>query len=282
MDSKPVWHNPGWITAIVALVSAFLTLPEVIGSYVSKQQDIELAKQTTEAARLGNLESKQEQEFRIVQNTLAQQGTERVFVLRYLAHTLDDENAKRWAEKEVTRLDDLAVRQEELDKAKHEFESKRREVEKQQDGNTAKAELLLKELNELQRDLDKKNAEINQIQSQAGIRDTAPQSTVFVIQKKENYEGEGNAVAIDFGGYGSICYFNDSGFCLRSEPIKPPNAFDIAEFSDIDTDVDMVGSISVYDSSNHDQKVVYQCSILLLGQEEKYRCVRDVKIDVKS
>lgn len=40
--------------------------------------------------------------------TLAQQGTERVFVLRYLAATLDDEKAQQWASEEVVRLDQLA------------------------------------------------------------------------------------------------------------------------------------------------------------------------------
>lgn len=97
----PIWHNPAWVTAIVGVVSAFLTIPEVVSDYLTREQDIE-------QQRLLNANSKLEQEFSVVNTTLAQQGTERIFVLRYLARTLDDEDARSWAEEEVKRLDRIA------------------------------------------------------------------------------------------------------------------------------------------------------------------------------
>lgn len=279
MDSKPIWHNPGWITAIVGLVSAFLTLPDVVGSYLTKQQDIELAKQETEAARLGNLDSKQDQEFKVIQNTLAQQGPERVFVLRYLAHTLDDQNARLWAEKEVSRLDDLSARQEELDKAKQSLDLKRQELEKQQDSNSERTEQLRQELIGLEKILDEQNAEIIQIQSQAGIKGTQVSSTVFVVHKKVDHESEVNTVAINFGGYGALCNFNEDDLCLRTLAISPPNTFDVIDLAEESSDLGFIDGVTVYDSNIFDSQVPYQCSLLLLGDIQKFRCVRDSQMD---
>ena len=42
----PIWHSPAWITAIVALVSVFFTVPEVLGNYLSTEQATEAARQT--------------------------------------------------------------------------------------------------------------------------------------------------------------------------------------------------------------------------------------------
>ena len=55
-SSEPVWKRPAWITAMVGLVSVFFTVPEIVGNYLTKQQEISLAKEQTEAIRLENLE----------------------------------------------------------------------------------------------------------------------------------------------------------------------------------------------------------------------------------
>lgn len=57
-EPEAVWKRPGWITAIVGLITALLTVPDVVGTYLSKQQDIELAKENTEAVRILNSKSK--------------------------------------------------------------------------------------------------------------------------------------------------------------------------------------------------------------------------------
>ena len=165
----PIWHSPAWIAAIVGLVSVFFTVPDLIGSYLSKRQDIELAKQETEAARLGNINSKQEQEFQIVNNTLANQGTERVFVLRYLAATLDDENARSWASAEVQRLDDLAARQEKVEEARRELEKKEIELKSQTDQSGANFTALTRELEMLRTQLSSEQSKVAELRQNAGI-----------------------------------------------------------------------------------------------------------------
>ena len=103
-NSEPLWKRPAWITAMVGVISIFFTVPEIIGDYLTKQQDIELAKEKTKSVELQNKETKQDQEFKIINSTLAQLDTERVFLLRYLAATLDDPEAREWAKVEVERL----------------------------------------------------------------------------------------------------------------------------------------------------------------------------------
>lgn len=111
--SEPIWRSPGWVTALVGLITAILTIPEIVGNYYTKQQEAN--------------ESKQDSEFRIVSNTLSQQGTERIFVLRYLAATLDDKDAKEWAKGEVHRLEVVATVQEDVLKGKAEINKKKQE-----------------------------------------------------------------------------------------------------------------------------------------------------------
>ena len=110
----PIWTKPAWITAIVGLISVFLTVPGVFGEYLAKRQDLELAKVKIMAEQIRNKESQQEIEFKIVHNTLAQQGPERIFLLRFLASTVDDPDTKKWAATEVKRLDDFAETKENL------------------------------------------------------------------------------------------------------------------------------------------------------------------------
>ncbi|NNE84770.1 MAG: hypothetical protein HKN28_12460 [Alphaproteobacteria bacterium] len=44
------------------VLAAFLTIPDVVGDYFSKQQDIKIAEQQVEAAKLSNADLKQAQE----------------------------------------------------------------------------------------------------------------------------------------------------------------------------------------------------------------------------
>ena len=92
--SEPVWTRPAWLTAVAVIVTALITIPEQGGIYLDKQQTIASKKQI--------------QEIGLVSRVLNEKGTERVFVLRYLSQTIDDEDAKRWASSEVARLDKLS------------------------------------------------------------------------------------------------------------------------------------------------------------------------------
>ena len=96
-EKRPIWHSPPWITAIVGLVGTFLTVPDIVGNYFQQKQEIEILETKNQGAR-------QEQELGLVKATLAQQGTERVFLLRYISATADDDDARNWAKDEVGRF----------------------------------------------------------------------------------------------------------------------------------------------------------------------------------
>lgn len=167
-SDAPIWHKPIWITAIVSLISVFFTVPEIVGQYLVKEQDIELAKEKTEALRLGNLEFKQKQEFGIVDSTLSKQGSERVFMLRYLAATLDDKEARKWAEKEVDRLDALASQQQILEQLQNEILLTEKSLEEgiPDANNPIKGVLEWR-----QQALDAKLSEVAKLRKEAGIAD---------------------------------------------------------------------------------------------------------------
>lgn len=173
-NTTPIWHSPVWITAIVGLVSAFLTVPEIVSSYLSKQQDIELAKEKTREQSVKNENDKQALEFSIVNNTLAQQGAERVFVLRYLARTLDDADAQAWAQEEVARLDQISLLEQELDQKTAELTSARRDLDEASAANeAANAE----KLQQIEQELENRTAELNRLLRESGISSSANAAT---------------------------------------------------------------------------------------------------------
>jgi len=227
-SDKPIWHSPVWLTAIVGVISAFLTVPDIIGSYLTKQQEIKLQKEKTEGFRLGNIESKQEQEFKIVNNTLAKQGTERVFVLRYLASTLDDTDAKKWAQGEVERLDSLASRQEELGKARIEFAAKEKDLLERINKGVENTSELKNELVNLKTELAKKDSVVTEIQKNAGISKDVGRTLFSVIKIKRNtkYLGDAEKIWMDMGGWGFSCKF-DGDYCEKYIRKKMPSQFSI-------------------------------------------------------
>ncbi len=211
----PIWQSPAWVTAVVGLVSAFLTIPQVVGDYFSKLQDVEIAKEQKESVRLGNLESKQEQEFRVVNSTLAQQGPERVFVLRYLASTLDDAEARNWAREEVNRLDTLARQEEELSQAKREIEVRERSLRYQVAVSEDERAKAVEELSALKAQLDQKVAEVSELQAKAGIVGDNIRSKIYLMQIKRPVSTVTSEVDlwVSAGGSGSRCSFDENNLC---------------------------------------------------------------------
>lgn len=167
----PVWKHPAWLTAMVAVISVFLTVPDKIGDFFTKKQDIEIAKAEEQAAKLRNEQSKQDQEFLIVQNTLTQQGTERVFLLRYFAATLDDVDAQTWAKAEVKRLETLSSTQDELNKLRKELEKTQTQLSIQ---TTAGGDVahLQQEVEKLEKELSDKDSQVAEMRQNAGIEVT--------------------------------------------------------------------------------------------------------------
>lgn len=165
----PIWHRPVWITAIVGLVTALLTIPDKVSNYYSKQQDIKLAIEKTRSQSLINSNQKQEQEFKIFNNTLARQGHERVFVLRYLAKTLDDTAAKEWAQSEVERLDDLAKQERQLEIKLAELQSKEKQLEDARTQEKESTAELQAELKSLKKQIASQNAKLFEAIQNAGL-----------------------------------------------------------------------------------------------------------------
>ncbi|MDE2810633.1 MAG: hypothetical protein OXN90_19630 [Gemmatimonadota bacterium] len=272
-NSNPIWHSPAWITAMVGLVGAFLTIPQVVGDYFEKNQDIELAKEKTEAARIGNVESKQDQEFSIVNNTLAKQGTERVFLLRYLAATLDDPDAKEWAKMEVQRLDDLATLQEELEKSRLELEQKEQDIQAaiaaaDEDYSNLKIEIV-----ELRSQLRVKNAEIIEQQLMAGLSsedrgDYGRQLVSIQITRDPGVQSNQDSIWIDGGSWGIRCDFYDSNVCDILDYNIPPQV--IALESTYGNDHNLFGElfVSSYPPTYHD---FYE------GKSIPYDCVKETE-----
>lgn len=289
-SDKPIWYSPVWLTAIVGVISVFLTIPGIIGAYLTKQQDIEIAKQKTESIRLGNIESKQEQEFKIVNNTLAQQGSERVFVLRYLSFTLDDPDAKIWAKGEVHRLDDLAKRQEALDKVKIEFSTKERELrERISKGVDDTTTTLTYELENLQIELAKQNSEVSEIQKNAGITKDEDETpiTLFRIKRNPDYKGKGNALWIKLDDLEFDCIFEEY-YCESYIITSLPEKFSIVNHERNDLKYLMFGYGIDNSKVSYDFKLAGQIVIKQLNEynlpyagwtisdkEVHYKCNRD-------
>ena len=255
LQEKPIWQSPAWLTAIVAVISAFLTVPEIIGDYLAKQQDIELAKEKTKSIQIGNIDSKQKQEFDIVNSTLAQQGEERVFVLRYLASTLDDPDAKEWAEGEVARLDDLASLQEALEKARVEFTQKERDLIRRINKGNENRESLKKELANLRSELSRKDSEVSEIKKKAGIKNTVDKTPILIFKikwtmNKNDSEDPGLPRSItlnsDSGKFIEACRIY-KGYCEMYWRTEAPSRFSLLYDSDIK---DLLGKISLEDLSN--------------------------------
>lgn len=276
--SRPIWHSPAWITAIVGLVSAFLTVPDIIGSYFEKQQEIDLAKVKTETARLSNLVSKQEQEFQIINETLAQQGTERVFVIRYLSYTLDDEDAKLWAEEEVSRLDQLASLEEALEQARIELADKEKNLILLEEDDKGQSENTRKEIADLESQLKLKAAELAESRQKAGI---SPRETFRVLHVKirrkpsGSVESVADSVWVQMGSVGVRCTFYEE-YCERYLTERAPEILSVT--SKHETDHLLFDSLSVktiefqrrYASDATVTVVSYKCEALA----DKVRCLK--------
>lgn len=245
--SVPIWHSPLWITAIIGLVSAFLTVPEIIGNYLTKQQDIKLAEKKAEEIQINNEQSKQEQKFKIVNNTLAQQGSERIFILRYLAHTLDDPDAKKWAELEVERLDDLSSKQEELDIARKEFAIKEESLQARIKSGNDNTTVLRDELDKLRKELEEKGSNVSELIRKAGLAETyEPQLyTIYFLEKSAYQDSIKNMLWLWGNSRGYGCSFKNN-FCFRILKGKPLDEVVIKkDDDDIDGALELFKSLHV-------------------------------------
>lgn len=216
-QTKPIWHSPAWLTAMAGIISLSLTAPEIVGNYLAKEQEIK-------QQMIANKEALQEHEFKIVNNTLAKQDEERVFVLRYLSHTLDDKEARAWAIKEVERLDELTSAQKLLINAQKELQARERELKESKirgENGVKEAEEQLKKLREV---LEDRESEVLELKKKAGIYDDLKGKssiTIFEIRSSMNQKGRVLLETDDFSG---SCHF-ENGTCKIYLAGQAPNRF---------------------------------------------------------
>lgn len=99
--SIPIWHSPQWITAIITLASSFLTIPDVISSYLSKQQEIELSEQKVKLYRIENEDKIQINKFKPLVTVIQSKPENKAMVLRFISTTAENEKIKQWAKEEL-------------------------------------------------------------------------------------------------------------------------------------------------------------------------------------
>ncbi len=146
-----------------------MTVPEVISTFLTNRQKIELAEVEYDKAQIENIDLLQQQEFRIVSNTLAHQGTERIFVLRYLAATLDNQDANTWAKNEVARLERIAEKREQFEIEQQNLLEKERQLSQAVSAGAEHTQELEIQVASLTESLARKNVEISKLTSDAGI-----------------------------------------------------------------------------------------------------------------
>ena len=107
--SQPIWHSPAWITAIVAFITTMLTIPNTVGDYLSKKQDIELAQAQVRLAEIENRDRETENRYKPVITVRQTKPEERGMLLRFIAATADSSNTREWAQRELEILSENQV-----------------------------------------------------------------------------------------------------------------------------------------------------------------------------
>ena len=267
--TKPIWHRPVFLTGIVSIISGFLTIPGIVADYVLKQQDIE-------RLIIENSAFRQEQEFDVALNTLAQQGRERIFFLRYLAATHDDQEARNWAKSEVARLDQIASTEEELEQKRGEIDVLLAQLQEGTD-NTAG---IKEQLAVLQTELTKRDSEVAELKRRAGLslKDGTLQSMIRIrVEKNANYTGNARVIWIMSGSFSTPCRFEHS-YCEELITARAPARITIGpEFLDGEPNVSglsLFGSLSVkqYSRSRDSSEDMTLFNPFFVGREVGYSC----------
>ena len=112
-------------------------------------------------------------EFEVITHTLKEVGPERVFILRYLSATLDDQDAQKWAENEVKRLDEIVAIEDTLRTSEADLETKQVQLSALQRADkgesSEEAKTLEKEIVNLAQSIQEKEQKAATLQKQSGI-----------------------------------------------------------------------------------------------------------------
>ena len=100
-NQNPIWHSPAWITAIVGLISAFLTIPDVAISYIEKQKAMDMAQKKIEEKAIDNSDKILENHYKNLNTLLAKKPEDREMAMRFIAKTVDNQRVREWAESEL-------------------------------------------------------------------------------------------------------------------------------------------------------------------------------------
>ena len=102
---NPIWHSPAWITAIVGLISAFLTIPDVAISYIEKQKAVDMAQKTIEEKAIDNADKTLENHYKNLHTVLIKKPEDRQMTMRFIARTVDNQRIREWAESELELME---------------------------------------------------------------------------------------------------------------------------------------------------------------------------------
>ena len=220
MKSTYTWQNPVWITAITGLIGTFLTIPIVTSDFLSTWQDIKVAEVKADAL-------KQDQEFKIVNTTLSKQGAERVFVLRYLAATLDDKHAKDWAAGEVKTLDTLSTGKQSIESLTREVISIKKALKEDTSKGGNNTKQLQSSLATAKFNLETKKSEVAELTRQAGLPAPTKKMIAIRVSMKRNYKGKAKHINIELGSRSHQCKMDNMAGCLLLTPSPAPSTISI-------------------------------------------------------
>lgn len=182
MNNESVWKRPAWITAIVGVITALITIPDNIGNYYVKKAESNVKIAEIQATKIENKGSIQQQILQIVSEVQKQKGEERVFMLRYLAKTLSDSGAKKWAEVEVERLDRIVESKDNVVGLKEQIGRLEEKLKRTKKGEKTITDLQNK-INEVNAKLAKERTiiRVNEAKTGSAGKGTKSASGVFLI-----------------------------------------------------------------------------------------------------
>ncbi|NNE84769.1 MAG: hypothetical protein HKN28_12455 [Alphaproteobacteria bacterium] len=147
-------------------------------------------------------------------------------MLRYFASTLEDPEARIWAEKEVRRLDELTalkaeVRRKQIDIEEKEAELRALEIESDQ------AQQLRSEIIALEKELIQKDSQVNELKEKAGLEFDKTRNPIFHIRFNVDWDSVVDNVVTIRSGESlfplAVCTQNDGIICQTYGTGNPPS-----------------------------------------------------------
>ena len=151
-------------------------------------------------------------EMQVVKDTLGLEGHERVSWLRYLSMTHDDEEARKWAQKEIELLDTLAISERDLRELRSGKDRIEKMLEDEEHGQGESSEDLTLKLREIIMQIEDKQLDIFILRQEAVLPEVLPEDGsvsfyVIHIDKRSDYVGSIDSVRVNLDNMEVPCNF---------------------------------------------------------------------------